>query len=509
MPRIDGLLKIIVDKQATELRIRAEQAAQLSRDGEPLTFTLPPMQEVMLRELVSDLLTDAQTAAVDGGEEVVFSYGSRGLGTFWFRLARAEGALELTSWPAEHADPDEPDGAGQSRADLTQEDPTRPVSQVTVPPRAGLSVVEHAEPRPSSRDPLLRPPARPNAGLAALLYRAAQAGASDLHLSEGEPPSIRVGGRLRQLGATPVSLAPMLDDLLDEHAADRLRESSIDLGFQLEDVGRFRANLYRHVGGLAAAFRLLATAPPTFGSLGLPAALRELVSRRQGLLLVCGPTGSGKSTTLASLAQERVREQPTVLITLEDPIEYSISAGRGSLIRQREVGGHVTDFARGLRDALREDPDVILIGEMRDPDSISNALTAAETGHLVMTSLHSRSAASTIERIVDTYPPERQSQIRVQLADALVAVVSQRLIPRADGGGRVPAVEIMVGTHAVANLIREGKTAQLVSVIQSSRHEGMVSMERSLATMVRGGQIRADTARQAANDPTTLASYLS
>jgi twitching motility protein PilT len=240
----------------------------------------------------------------------------------------------------------------------------------------------------------------------------------------------------------------------------------------------------------------------------MPVPLEDLVDLPHGLVLVCGATGSGKSTTLAALAQEALRRRSIVLLTLEDPIEHTLSASETSVVRRREVGRDVRDFAHGLRDALREDPDVILLGEMRDPETIALALTAAETGHLVLSTLHSGSAASAIERIVDAYPPARQGQIRVQLADSLRAVVAQRLLPRARGDGRVVAIEVLRGTHAVASLVREGKTAQIATAIQSGKREGMLSLERCLADRVQSGEVRIDDARAAANDPASLAMYL-
>ncbi|HEY8088127.1 MAG TPA: ATPase, T2SS/T4P/T4SS family, partial [Polyangiaceae bacterium] len=216
----------------------------------------------------------------------------------------------------------------------------------------------------------------------------------------------------------------------------------------------------------------------------------------------------GKSTTLAALAQEALRRRSIVLTTLEDPIEHGLSAGETSLVRRRQIGRDARDFATGLRDALREDPDVLLLGEMRDPETIGLALTAAETGHLVLSSLHAGSAAASVERIMDAYPPARQAQIRVQLADALRAVVVQRLLPKAKGGGRVVALEVLRVTHAVAAIIREGKTAQLASAVQSGKREGMISLERCLADRVQAGEIRAEDARAAANDPASLAMYM-
>ncbi len=227
-----------------------------------------------------------------------------------------------------------------------------------------------------------------------------------------------------------------------------------------------------------------------------------------GLVIVCGATGSGKSTTLASLAEEAATRRSLAIVTLENPIEYRLHGGDASIIRQREVGRDVPDFASGLRDALREDPDVIVVGEMRDPETIALALTAAETGHLVLATLHSGSAASAIDRIVDAYPPGRQGQIRAQLADVLRVVLAQRLLPRARGSGRTLAVEVLRVNHAAASMIREGKTAQLATLLQSSRREGMIPLERSLADRALAGDVRMEDARRAANDAEVFARYV-
>jgi twitching motility protein PilT len=325
--------------------------------------------------------------------------------------------------------------------------------------------------------------------------------ASDLHLADGQVPLVRVDGGLRRLSEGPIDLPPALP-------AAMVRASSGDLGLDVAGVGRARLHVFRTSEGLAASLRLLPAAAPLLAALHLPVPLDDLVDLPHGLVLVCGATGSGKSTTLAALAQEALRRRSIILTTLEDPIEHLLVPSEASLVRRRQVGRDVADFATGLRDALREDPDVLLLGEMRDPETIGLALTAAETGHLVLSSLHSGSAASSIERMVDAYPPERQTQIRVQIADALRAVVVQRLLPRARGSGRVPAVELLRVTHAVASLVREGRTAQLTSSMQSGRREGMICLERCLADRVQAGEIRLEDARAASNDPSSLAMYL-
>ncbi|MCB9683885.1 MAG: PilT/PilU family type 4a pilus ATPase [Alphaproteobacteria bacterium] len=335
----------------------------------------------------------------------------------------------------------------------------------------------------------------------ALLDHAAERGASDLHLATGEPAVLRVDGRLLQLGDAVPDVDGMLAALLDGEGMGRLASGgSVDRALALPSGHRFRLAAYRCDQGLAVALRVLRRAAPELGSLHLPPSLDELVGFSHGLVLVVGPTGSGKSTTLAALARRALERRQGVLVTLEDPIEYTFPQVGGALVRQREIGRHVPDFATGLRDALREDPDLMLVGEMRDPESIQLALTAAETGHLVFASLHSRSATSAVERIVDSYPPERQRQIRVQLADALRAVVSQRLLARRDGPGRIPAVEVLRVNRAAAALIRDGKTPQLVSVIQTGGAEGMITLERSLDELVRAGRVHARVARTATED---------
>ncbi len=339
--------------------------------------------------------------------------------------------------------------------------------------------------------------------LAALLVRAHALGASDVHLSPRRPPIVRVNGTLQ-----------VLDDAADCEAAALLGErtldgASVDRALDVPRVGRIRVNVYASDEGVCAAIRILRREAPDLGGLNLPSQVEALTDLPHGLVIACGPTGCGKSTTLAALVQHALRARGRVLVTLEDPIEYLIRPQRPEgLVRQRQVGTHVRDFATGLRDALREDPDILLIGEMRDTETISLALTAAETGHLVFASLHSRTAPSAIERIVDAYPAERQRQIRVQLAEALRAVIAQRLVPRADGGGLLPAVELLRVTHGVANLIREHRTAQLVSALQAGGEDGMLLLERHLADLVRSGRVRREAAAAAANDPARLGEYI-
>jgi twitching motility protein PilT len=341
-----------------------------------------------------------------------------------------------------------------------------------------------------------------------LIRHATALGASDVHLAEGELPRVRVDGQLSTLSETVCHELPKLLGLEDHEHQHVLRGGSSDLALELPKLGRMRVHVYRTDSGMAAALRLMPRAAPSISDLNMPVAFDDLVDLPHGLVLVCGAAGAGKSTTLAALAQELLRRRSVVMVTLEDPIEYTLTPGAHSLVRRRQIGRDVRDFPAGLRDALRADPEVLLVGEMRDSESISLALTAAETGHLVLSSLHSGSATSAIERIVDAYPTAHKEQIRTQLADALRAVIVQRLLPRARSGGRIPAVEVLRVTRAVASLIRDGKTEQLPTVLQSSKRDGMLALERSLADRVQSGEVLLAAASAAANDPDALLTYL-
>lgn len=332
------------------------------------------------------------------------------------------------------------------------------------------------------------------ANLHELLQIAVDQGASDLHLIPGAPPILRLFGDI-----TPVGGYDPLDPQAIETAAKQIvpaavwetlqEQGEVDFPYQLSQMGRFRCSMFRQRGTLALAMRLVATKILPFEQLGLPGVLADVSRRRSGLVLVTGPTGCGKSTTLASMVDLINRERKGVVITLEDPIEY-LHSHRRCLVSQREIGVDTTSFAKALRSALRADPDVILVGEMRDLDTIATAITAAETGHLVLSTLHTRGAANTIDRIIDSFPPSQQQQIRIQLSSVLEAVVSQQLLQREDGRGMVPAVEVLLGTPAVHNLIREGKTHQIPSVMETSARFGMRTMDSALDDLRARGLIR-------------------
>ena len=333
--------------------------------------------------------------------------------------------------------------------------------------------------------------------LNALLVTTAKEGASDLHLAVGRRPTIRVDGALIPLEGQPVltpeSARGLAMALLSDGQKEKLEKNrQVDLAYSFEDKARFRVNVYYQRNYLAAALRLIAGRIRTIDELGLPPLLHDLARLSQGFVLIVGPAGHGKSTTLAAILDEINHDRSDHIITIEDPIEYLFTQDR-SIVSQREVGGDTPTFHAGLRTILRQDPDVIMIGEMRDAASIATAMTAAETGHLVFSTLHTNSAAQTVDRIIDSFPSEQQGQVISQLAATLVAIISLRLLPRLEGG-RIPAAEIMVVNPAIRNLIRERKVYQIDLVIETSLQEGMIGLNRSLALLVKNKQVSLENA---------------
>ncbi|WP_416825535.1 type IV pilus twitching motility protein PilT [Ectobacillus polymachus] len=330
------------------------------------------------------------------------------------------------------------------------------------------------------------------------LYEVCKMKASDLHITTGMPPTFRIYGDLHRMQEPPLGAEEVYNlarSITTEEQWQVFEEKGeLDFSYEIEGLSRFRLNLFQQRGNIALAIRVIPNKIPSLEELFLPPVLKKLVKKPQGLFLVTGPTGSGKTTTLASIIDYLNRTEWKHIVTLEDPIEY-VHNHHTCIVQQREVGQDTRSFANGLRAALRQDPDVILVGEMRDLETISTAITAAETGHLVLATLHTSSAAATIERIVDVFPGDQQSKIRLQLATVLVATVAQRLFPRMDGGGRIAATEILINNTAVANLIRSEKLEQLPSVMQTGRELGMHTLDASMKDYVAKGIISYEVAQ--------------
>ena len=331
--------------------------------------------------------------------------------------------------------------------------------------------------------------------------------ASDLHLTAGSPPMVREKGRLRALdypALTPQQTREIIYSILTNDQRKRLENDwQIDFAYSIPGQGRFRVNAYFQRASLGAAFRLIPNEMPALDDLGLPPTLREFIKKPRGFVLVTGPTGSAKSTTLAAMLDVINKERHEHIMTIEDPIEF-LHRHQNCIVNQRELGSDAQSFALGLKAALRQDPDVILVGEMRDLDTIATALTAAETGHLVFATLHTQDTAQTVDRIVDVFPPAQQHQVRVQLSVSLQGIVTQQLLPTADGQGRVCATEILVPTPAVRNLIREGKTHQIYSALQTGGAHGMQTMDAALADLVRRNKITRELAEARSSSPEEL-----
>jgi twitching motility protein PilT len=341
-----------------------------------------------------------------------------------------------------------------------------------------------------------------------ILSKAVEAKASDVHIHAGAPLQMRLNGSLKELRTGVLDAQAVefiLKDALPEADRKSLNENfDFDTALVFPKLGRFRASFYRQQRGWDAVFRPIPVDPPTLAQLGLPDSLKKLTDYHQGLVLLTGPAGSGKSSTMAAIVAMLNESRTDHIITVEDPIEY-VHTPKGCVVNQRQAGKHTRTFANALRAALREDPDIIIIGELRDLETIQLAITAAETGHLVMGTLHTNNAIRTINRVLDVFPPKQQSQIRAMVSESLRAIVSQRLIPSADGTRRVPALETLFMKSSVSNLIREEKTFQIRSVMQTGRSEGMALLDDSLFDLVKAGTITKDAARRVAEDPKRFA----
>lgn len=336
-----------------------------------------------------------------------------------------------------------------------------------------------------------------------ILKEAIGAGASDVHITVMSPPIMRIHGKLTRMNderLLPDDTKRIIKEVLTAEQDREFEEKGeLDFSYSNPGLGRFRVNVYRQRGTYCMAMRVVALDIPSMDQLKLPTVLKDLAQKQRGLILVTGPTGSGKSTTLASMIDYMNQTRNDHIMTIEDPIEF-LHKHNKSIVNQREIGNDSYSFANALRASLRQDPDVILVGEMRDLETISTAITAAETGHLVLSTLHTIGAANTVDRIIDVFPPHQQQQIRVQLASVLQAVISQQIMPTVDGAGRCAAFEVMVATPAIRNLIREGKTPQIQTVIQTGKHLGMQTMDNALIDLYKTRRISGDILKKYAVD---------
>jgi len=337
-----------------------------------------------------------------------------------------------------------------------------------------------------------------------LLRFTKQEGASDLHLSSGVPPTIRLQGTLRKLkmdSVTKEDVHAMIYDLMSDAQRKKFeRDLELDFSVSISGVARFRVNAFRQERGESAAFRIIPSESPTLSQMNMPPVIAECALKDKGLILVTGPTGSGKSTTLAAIVNHINENRNAHIITIEDPIEF-LHTPKNCLINQRELGEHTHSFPAALKSALREDPDVILVGEMRDLETTSLAITAAETGHLVLSTLHTSSAAKTADRVIDIFPADSRDQVKTMFAESILAIIAQALLPRSDGKGRVAALEILVANPAIRNLIREGKNFMIPSVIQTSQQLGMQTLDHTLRELIHKGIITREEALRKALDP--------
>jgi len=509
MAAIDSLLSLVDSQQASGVVLRTREPPVMI-GGKGRGLTMPPLSPLTIETFAGEVLTAEELARLHDSGACDTLYRSTSWGSFSVeaRASQDTMSLKLRRGGATMA---KAPGAAPSVAPSQEQSPVPQAASASVASASEIvasSVIDAVSAEPAA-DPVR---AALGARLAGAIARAAGPEVSDILLSSGQPLWIRTSSGLAAASANPTSeveLRAFVDALLEPRSRRALeRQGAVDLAWvapEIDEGGgqRFRVNVFRQAHGLAVALRPINRRAPTLGELGLPESIAALANVAGGMVLVVGPTGSGKSTTVAALLERINRERAGHIITLEDPIEF-VYQPRRCLIHQREIGTHVGSFAAGLRAALRECPDIILVGEMRDRATAALALTAAETGHLVLSTLHSGSAAMAIDRIIDIFPEHQQGQIRQQIAGSLRAVLTQQLLSGTRAGTRYPAIELLVANYAVGALIREGKTHQLASQIQTGRDDGMITFEASLIDLLRASRISRETALAAAHDPTEL-----
>ena len=500
---VDALLDFLPQQRAQGLIVEPGKAPALMRGSERKTLSMPGLDAGMVEDILAEVTDEGERQRVAAGQELATRHRTGGGIEFDVLITRGEGGLRLVFRKAKA----KPETAAASPA-------SAPVAAPTTPPTAAPEAVPasaaeprtRAEPNPRLADPVVNRSSAPE--LDDLLERALLQGASDVFVSRPGGVRMRVGAQLSELRDTGLDAAQLpayLAELWPRIEPVLARQGSVDFALEVglgPRATRFRVNLFRELGGLAAVFRPVRREPPTLHGLGLGDELAALTEFNTGLVLMTGQAGAGKSTTLVALLEQLNRSRACHIITLEDPIEYVYRPGR-ALIHQRELGVHVDSFASGLRAALRESPDIILVGEMRDRETISAALTAAETGHLVLSTLHCGDAGAAVNRVVDVFSEHQQQQVREQLAASLRAVVTQFMLPGLRAP-RVPAYELMRVNVPVAAKIREHRGHQLRSEIVKGRAEGMVPLELSLARLVRERRVAPAQARRLARDPRLL-----
>jgi twitching motility protein PilT len=516
MAQLDRLLSVMVSNRANALLLKEGDVAQLDVVGGARPVTKQPLTAQQVVMLLREIAPADAAERLDAGGPVVFQYESDD-GVF---VARA--AMQNGKWEASMRLDDSAvfSGAAGGAATLVAPPEARPAAaapaaaRTTAPGAAAVSgSVATVAPRPATPAPAAPVVVneRARAEIDALLTAMVTKGASDLHLRVGEPPVLRLHGEMQRIEGKPLltndSLEQMLTCIMPQRNRDEFAElNDTDYAYEIEGVARFRANASRERKGAAAVFRVIPAQVVTVEQMGITPEVQQLCNLTKGLVLVTGPTGSGKSTTLCSLIDLVNRSRTDHIITIEDPIEF-VHPNKNCIITQRQVGVHTKSFKSALRAALREDPDIILVGELRDLETVAIAIETAETGHLVFGTLHTTTAAGTVDRIIDQFPADRQEQIRVMLAESLKGVISQTLCKKI-GGGRVAAREILLTIPAISNLIRESKVFQINSVLQTSRKLGMVTLNDALIDLVDGKLVESKEAYMKAIDKPNFANML-
>ena len=494
MPQLDRFLSVLVSSRAESLLLLENGVATLQKDGAARPVTTQPISGQQLLQLLREIAPADVAPQLAQGATATFRYAS-GDGAFTARLSQDGGR-----WQAVIA----PEGAAASQS-------AAPAAAAAPAPVAAPTESELAASRPGAMSALAERRESARTEMDALLRMMVEMNSSDLHLRCGEPPVLRTHGEMVRVPGRATleadALEMMLMTIMPERNKKEFAESNdTDYAYEIEGVARFRANALRDRKGPAAVFRVIPATVVNVEQMGISQEVQNLCYLTKGLVLVTGPTGSGKSTTLCSLIDLVNRSRSDHVITIEDPIEF-VHPNKKCIITQRQVGVHTTSFKSALRAALREDPDIILVGELRDLETVSIAIETAETGHLVFGTLHTTTAAGTIDRIIDQFPADRQEQIRVMLAESLKGVISQTLCKKI-GGGRVAAREILLSIPAVSNLVREGKTFQIPSVMQTSKKVGMITLNDALIDLVDGGLVEPKEAYTKAVDKSTFANAL-